>query len=152
MMTTKIWIEPLRHSDGRQQYDANGQLYQTRLGGPDGQVLVLRTATPSTSSCRALLVLGISGPFETWREGGTYAYLQGDIEKVAGLAVEENSTTAPRFKKWRPHAVAQDGVPRDSGAVPAREDGGAGRQVAGDAFMTLGDPEFGQAQSRGASA
>src|SRR5690349_9251143 len=102
-MTTKIRIEPLRHSDGRPQYDSDGQLYQTRLGGPEGQVLVSRTTTPSTTSCRALLVLGILGPFETWREGAVYAQLQGDIEKVAGLVVEENST--PRFKKWNTYAV-----------------------------------------------
>jgi hypothetical protein len=36
---TIIWIEHLRHSDARLRYSSRGQLYRTRLGGPDGEVL-----------------------------------------------------------------------------------------------------------------
>jgi hypothetical protein len=32
---------------------------------------------------------GITGPFETWKEGIPYECLRGDIEKVAGLTVYE---------------------------------------------------------------
>jgi hypothetical protein len=35
------------------------------------------------------MALGITGPFETWKEGIPYACLRGDIEKVAGLTVYE---------------------------------------------------------------
>ena len=68
-MTARIWIEPLRHPDGRPRYSSRGQLYRTRLGGPDGEVLVEATTIPVGPSCRVLMGMGITGPFETWREG-----------------------------------------------------------------------------------
>jgi hypothetical protein len=82
-MTTRIYIERLRYDDGRDLYAPNnlklrnqGQLYRTRLGGPDGEVLVERTVNPACPSCRALMVRGITGPFETWREGATYPHCE----------------------------------------------------------------------------
>ena len=66
-MTTKIWIEQLRHPDGRPRYSSRGQLYRTRLGGPDGEVLCEQTVSPVCPSCRVLLARGITGPFETWK-------------------------------------------------------------------------------------
>src|SRR5262245_2399826 len=41
-----IWIEPLGHADDRPRYSARGQLYRTRLGGPDGEMLVESTVAP----------------------------------------------------------------------------------------------------------
>src|SRR5262245_7113764 len=96
---TIIWIEPLRLADGRPRYSGRGQLYRTRLGGPDGEILVESTVAQVCSSCRALMARGITGSFETWREGIPYTCLLGDIEKTAGLAIEEGNTTTVRFKR-----------------------------------------------------
>jgi hypothetical protein len=88
-MTTKIWIEQLHHPDGRPRYTSRGQLYRTRRDGPDGEVLCEQTVSPVCPSCRALMERGITGPFETWKEGMPYACMRGDVEKVAGLTVKE---------------------------------------------------------------
>jgi hypothetical protein len=99
-MTTKIWIEQLRHPDGRPHYTSRGQLYRTCLGGPDGEVLCKQTVSPTCSSCRVLLSRGITGPFETWRKGRPYASIRGNVEKVAGLTVKEPDRGAIAFARW----------------------------------------------------
>ena len=100
MMTTQIWIEPLQHPDGRPKYSSRGQLYRTRLGGPDGEVLCEQTVSPVCPSCRALLARGIIGPFETWKEGLPYACMRGEIEKASGLTVKEPDRGAIAYARW----------------------------------------------------
>jgi hypothetical protein len=97
---TRVWIELLRHADGRARYSDRGQLYRTRLDGPHGEVLCQQTVSPVCPSCRALLALGITGPFETWREGVPYACMRGDIEITAGLTVKEPDRGAIAFARW----------------------------------------------------
>ena len=95
-----IWIELLRHADGRARYSPRGQLYRTRLSGPDGEVLCQQTVSPVCPSCRALLARGITGPFDTWREAVPYAFMRGDIEITAGLIVKEPDRGAIAFARW----------------------------------------------------
>src|SRR5262245_22832619 len=66
---TIIWIETLRHADGRARYSSRGQLYRTRLGGPDGEVLVESAVAPVCPCCRALMASGIFGFLERWWVG-----------------------------------------------------------------------------------
>jgi hypothetical protein len=76
------------------------------------------------------MALGITGPFETWKEGIPYACLRGDIEKVAGLTVHEPDDGVVHFARWRPFnqvAVSRSAVPS-----PAREEDAAARDGAGD--------------------
>jgi hypothetical protein len=68
---------------------------------------------------------GITGPFETWKEGIPYACLRGDIEKVAGLTVYEPNDGVVHFARWRP--LDQSAVSRSAVLAPAREDDGSGR-------------------------
>jgi hypothetical protein len=86
---TIIWIEYLRHSDARLRYSSHGQLYRTRLGGPDGEVLCDRVHNAISETCRVLMSLGILGTFETWKEDIHHACMQGEIETAAGLTVSE---------------------------------------------------------------
>jgi hypothetical protein len=102
------------------RYSSRGQLYLTRVGGPGGDVLVEQTVSPVCPSCRALMARGITGPFETWREGVAYACMRGDIENVAGLTLEESGTKTPRFKRWLPHPGFQDAVPGERVSTSAR--------------------------------
>jgi hypothetical protein len=48
-------------------------------------VLCKRTITPTLDSCRALLACGITGQFETWHEGDSFARLTGDIANGRSL-------------------------------------------------------------------
>jgi hypothetical protein len=116
----RIWIEALRHADGLPRYNSRGQLYRTRLGGPAGDVLVEQAVSPMCPSCRALRARGITGLFETWKEGVPYACMRGDIEKMAGLTVYEPDDGVVQFARWRP--FDQNTVSRSAASAPARND------------------------------
>ena len=89
--------------------------------------MVEQTVSPMCPSCRALMARGITGQFETWREGEPYTCMRGDIETAAGLTLEESSTKKPRFKRWQPHPHSQDAISSASGSAPARESDAGGR-------------------------
>ena len=118
-MIKRIWIEPLRHQNGRQNYSSRGQLYRTKVGDADGPVLCERTITPTLDSCRALLACGVTGQFEAWHEGDSFARLTGDIEKAAMLDVKEGPV---RFVRYEPVATAEP-VPQARPGSPSVSDG-----------------------------
>ena len=111
----EYWIEILRYADDRPRYSDRDQLCRSRPNRPDGEVLCETTSSPVCASCRALMNRSITGPFETWRAGIPYACLRGDIERTAGLAIEEGNTTTVRFKQWQPHPGSHDAVSSGSG-------------------------------------
>ncbi len=84
-MIKRIWVEVLRHVDGCAKFSSRGQLFRAKLGSADGPVLCKRTITPTLDSCRALLACGITGQFETWHEGDSFARLTGDIANGRSL-------------------------------------------------------------------
>jgi hypothetical protein len=87
---TIIWIEPVKRSDGSNWYSGrNGLLLRTRLGGPDGEIICDRVHNAVCETCRVLMSRGITGSFETWKEGVPYPCMKGDIERTAGLTVVE---------------------------------------------------------------
>ena len=131
-MTTLIWIEPVKRADGSNRYTDRGLLLRTRLGGPDGEVLCDGVHNAVCETCRVLMSRGISGPFETWKAGVLHACMRGDIERTAGLTVDEGSAKSPRFRRWEPHPHSQNAVSRARGDAPGREENGAGREVADD--------------------
>ena len=63
-------------------------------------MLCEQTVSPVCPSCRALLARGIIGPFETWKEGVTYACMRGDVEKASDLTVKEPDRGAIAFARW----------------------------------------------------
>jgi hypothetical protein len=68
-VTTQIWIEPVKRPDGSDWYSSrNGLLLRSRLGGPHGEILCDGVHNPICESCRVLMSLGITGPFETWKQ------------------------------------------------------------------------------------
>jgi hypothetical protein len=99
-MTTRIWIEPLRHDDGRPRYSRRGQLYRCRLGSADGEVLVEGCLTPALDACRALVARGVTGRFETWREGVIYACIVDAVLKASASA----QIAPAEARVSRPHA------------------------------------------------
>jgi hypothetical protein len=129
-MTTRIWIEPVKRPDGRDWYTDRGLLLRTRLGAPDGEILADRVHNPVCISCRALIARGITGPFETWKEGIPYACLRGVIEKMAGLTAYEPDDGVVQFARWRP--FDQNAVSRSAVPASASEQDTAGREIATD--------------------
>jgi hypothetical protein len=121
-------------ADGRPRYSSRGQLYRSRLDGPGGEVLVEATTIPVGPSCRVLMGMGITGPFETWREGVTYACLRGDIGKASGLTVVERDRGAAAFERWQP---LQHALSASVGAPSERADGFTGGGGPADANASL---------------
>jgi len=82
-------------------------------------VLCERTIMPTLESRRALLAYGITGQFETWHEGDSFARLTGDIANVAKLEVKEGPV---RFVRCKPAATAER-VPQSRPDSPSTSDG-----------------------------
>jgi hypothetical protein len=76
-------------------------------------------------TCRVLMSRGITGVFETWKEGIGHPCITGDIQRAAGLTVYEPDDGVVHFARWRP--FDQNAVSRSAVSAPAREDDGAGR-------------------------
>jgi hypothetical protein len=56
LMTTQVWIEPVKRLDGRNWYtDRNGLLLRIRLGGPHGEILCDRVHNAVCETCRVLM-------------------------------------------------------------------------------------------------
>jgi hypothetical protein len=102
----------------------------------DGKMLFVVVHNTLGETCRVLMARGITGPFETLKEGVPYVCMRGDIERTAGLTVEEGSARSPRFKSGSHTAQFQDAISQATGSAPAREeDGPVGSSG-------LYDPEF----------
>jgi hypothetical protein len=134
-MTTRIWIEPVKRPDGRDWYTDRGFLLRTRLGGPDGEILVDRVHNAICESCRVLMSRGIVGDFETWKVGIPYACMRGDIASTAGLTVQEPDDGVVHFARWRP--FDQNARSRSAVPAPARPSDGGARRAPVDADGVL---------------
>jgi hypothetical protein len=71
-------------------------------------------------TCRVLMSRGITGAFETWKEGILYRCMTGDIASTAGLTVHEPDDGVVHFARWRP--FDHNAVSRSAVLAPARED------------------------------
>ena len=98
--------------------------------GPDGEILVDGVHNALCDTCRALMSRGIVASFETRKPGIDYPSVTGDIEKTAGLTVNEPDDGVVHFARWRP--LDQSAVSRSAVLAPAREDDRASRRVAAD--------------------
>src|SRR5262249_27300991 len=122
-------VEVLRHPDGCPTYGSRGQLYCTKLGDADGPVLCERTMTPMLESCRALLVCGITGPFETWHEDESFARMTGAIENAAKLDLKEGPV---RFAPYEPPPITRRQPQARPELPPESDNHRAGREIAAE--------------------
>jgi hypothetical protein len=83
-------------------YGSRGPVYRVLYAG---EVLLDGVRVPVFDSCRMLLAMGIKGRLEVWRPGKTYWDIATDIERGAGLTVEESDTVSVRIVPWMPFAV-----------------------------------------------
>jgi hypothetical protein len=132
-MTTRIWIEPVKRPDGRNWYSDRGLLLRTRLGGPDGEILCDRVQNAICETCRVLMSRGITGLFETWKDGVLYACMQGDIARTAGLTVKEPDRGLIAFARWNafPSSPVEARTQKDN-------DTGTGQPCEGERRSTIG--------------
>jgi len=92
-MNHRVDIEPTSVRGER------GQHYRVLYAG---EVLIEGTWNPEFEACRALLAMGVRGNLQTWRRGKQHWDLQVDIERGAGLTVEESENHGPKIVRWRP--------------------------------------------------
>jgi hypothetical protein len=112
----RVEVEPISIHGER------GQHYRVWL---EGAVLIEDTWNPEFETCRAVQARGIRGKLQTWRRGKQHWDMQLDIERGAGLTVEENEQQGPKIVRWRPHP--QSAVLSSARRAPAAEWQLAGR-------------------------
>jgi hypothetical protein len=96
-MAHRIYISPAR-------LGSHGQVYDIRLGAPDGDHLG-QSRMPFYDGARALLYRGLTGRFEMWSADVPFARMTSDVETCAGLTVFERSGRALQVTKWQPIPV-----------------------------------------------
>ena len=99
-MTRRVFIECTG-------YGPAGARYQ--VADEEGRVLLTGSRTPAFDAARALLAAGATGRLEIWRASATYPAMVVDIERGAGLTVEESATVSPTIRKWQ--ARDEPGLP-----------------------------------------
>jgi hypothetical protein len=97
---------------------------------PHGEILCDRVHNAICETCRVLMSRGITGPFETWREGVPYACMGGDIATTAGLTVKEPDNGVVAFARW-------NAFPLSPVQPRTHEDDGTGRREPADANPSL---------------
>lgn len=69
-----------------------------------GETIVERSKDPEFDACRALLAKGVTGTVETYTGDRAFPSFRLDIEKGAGLTIEDGPRM--RIRAWRPHFQA----------------------------------------------
>jgi hypothetical protein len=92
-MTRRVFIACIRYGHSGARY---------RVTDEGGRVLVASSRDPEFDAARVLLAEGVTGRLEIWRASATCAAMYLDIEKAAGLMVEESATVSPpRIRGWK---------------------------------------------------
>jgi hypothetical protein len=92
-MTRRVFIECIG-------YGPTGARY--RVTDENGRVLVSASRVPEYDAARVLVAEGVTGRLEVWRATATSPAMILDIEWAARMTVEENTTTSPTLRKWKP--------------------------------------------------
>ena len=116
-MSTRITIVP-------GPVGARGRLYDIHLGAPDGEHLGT-SRTPFYDGARLLLFRGITGRFEMGDAELPYPRMVGDVERCAGLTVEEPDERGLQVRRWKPfpgvRVRPQSAIQGVAGVTPADE-------------------------------
>lgn len=122
MTVHRIVITPTLDKEGRPKRSSKGPLFNASY---EGQVIVVGSTQPCLAAARVLKARGLSGRLEMWDAVLPYCRFHTDIDKAAGLTIEEGDGL-PRLRKYRffPGGDAQDGD-FASGGVPVAQTGGS---------------------------
>ncbi len=118
MTVHRIVITPSFDKEGRPRRSSQGPLFNANYGG---QVIVTGSTEPCLAGARILKARGLTGRLEMWDTVLPYCRFHTDIDKAAGLTIEEGDGL-PRLRKYRVHPgrVAQDGD-FASGGIPVAQ-------------------------------
>ena len=107
MTVHRIIITPTLDKEGRSKRSSKGPLYDATY---EGQVIVIGSTEPCLDAARVLKARGLSGRIEMWDTVLPYCRYHADIDKAAGLTIEEGDCQ-PRLRKYRsyPGRHAPDG-------------------------------------------
>jgi|GEM_PF-2391719 len=82
---------------------ARGPLYDARLNGIDGDILVTGSTEPLFDAARVLHAQGVEGHLEMWDPATPYPRMRGLIANLARLSVREGNEDGPRFCRFKEH-------------------------------------------------
>jgi hypothetical protein len=116
----RITISPTLDKEGRHKRSSKGPLFDTNY---EGHAIAVGSTEPCLDAARALKAMGLTGRIEMWDTALPYCRFHTNIDKAAGLTIEEGDSLA-RLRRYRfyPGGDAQDGD-FASGAVPVAQTG-----------------------------
>ena len=120
MTAYRVFITPTLNKEGRPRRSSKGSMFDA---SHEGQVIVVGSTEPCLAAARVLKARGLSGRLEMWDTVLPYCRFHTDIDKAAGLTIEEGDGL-PRLRKYRayPGGDAQDGD-FASGGIPVAQTG-----------------------------
>ena len=95
MTVHRIFITPTPGKVFLHQCSQKGPLFDVTY---DGQVIVIGSTEPCLAAARVLKARGLSGRLELWDAVLPYCRFHTDIDKAAGLTIEEGDSL-PRLRK-----------------------------------------------------
>jgi hypothetical protein len=107
MTVHRIVILRSLDKEGRPRRSSKGSMFDASY---EGHVIVIGSTEPCLAAARILKARGLSGKLEMWDAVLPDCRFHTDIDKAAGLTIEEGDSL-PRLRKYRAHpgGDAQDG-------------------------------------------
>lgn len=104
----RIVIAPAFRKDGRRHCIQHGPLFHSRFQGE----LICTSVQPLLDSARVLKTRGLKGKIEMWHENSPFPSMIRQIEKAAGLTIEEGdrSPTLVKYKTVQGRAVGDRAI------------------------------------------
>lgn len=120
MTVHRIVITPSFDKEGRPRRSSKGSMFDASC---EGQVIFIGSTEPCLAAARMLKARGLSGRLEMWDTVLPYCRFHTDIDKAAGLTIEERDGL-PRLRKYRVHPGGDAlGGNFPSGGIPVAQTG-----------------------------
>ena len=119
-MIHRIVITPSSDSNKAPRHNSRGALYDVSY---NGIIIVTASTEPCLAAARVLKARGLKGRIEMWDNVLPYCRVHTDIEKAAGLTIEEGERQ-PRLRRYvsRGGGMAKYGD-FASGSIPVAQTG-----------------------------
>jgi hypothetical protein len=96
----RIYISPTLINNTVPRYNSRGPLFDAKY---QGRVIVVGSTEPGLDSARVLKGMGLTGRLEVWDHVLPYWRFRLEIDKAAGLTIQEGEGR-PIYRKFKPFA------------------------------------------------
>lgn len=100
MTVHRVYITPTLINNAVPRYNSRGPLFDAKY---QGRVIVKVSTEPGLDSARVLKAMGLTGLLEVWDEVLLYWRFRLEIDKAAGLTIQEGEGR-PIYRKFKSFA------------------------------------------------